>query len=110
MLLQWEASYLTLFPESVWRGVLERLLEFRRRDPEGWTYVREITTNAIEVTPDKQGRILIPAWLQAAASLKGKVILTGMIDRIEVWDPEKFKSAIEEPPKESDRFRHQIFG
>ncbi len=62
--------------------------------PAAWNYVREITANAVEVSPDKQGRILIPAWLQEAASLQGTVVLSGVIDRVEIWDPEEFERAI----------------
>ncbi len=110
ILVQWEKPYLTLFPEDVWKGVQERLLEFRRKEPAAWNYVREITANAVEVSPDKQGRILIPAWLQEAAFLQGTVVLSGVIDRVEIWDPERFQTAIEERAEESQRFRHQIFG
>jgi MraZ protein len=110
ILVQWEKPYLTLFPEDVWSGVQERLLEFRRKEPASWNYVREITANAVEVAPDKQGRILIPAWLQEAASLKGTVVLSGVIDRVEIWDPEEFQKAIQERAEDSQRFRHQICG
>ena len=110
ILVQWEKPYLTLFPEEVWAGVQDRLLEFRRKEPDAWNYVREITANAVEVSPDKQGRILIPSWLQEAASLQGTVVLSGVIDRIEIWDPEGFQRAIQERAEESQRFRHQIFG
>jgi MraZ protein len=110
ILVQWEKPYLTLFPEDVWTGVQERLLEFRRKDPGAWNYVREITANAVEVSPDKQGRILIPAWLQEAASLQGTVVLSGVIDRVEIWDPEEFQRAIQERAEDGSRFRHQIFG
>jgi MraZ protein len=110
ILLQWEKPYLTLFPEDVWAGVQERLLEYRRADSAAWSYIREITANAVEVSPDKQGRILIPAWLQEAASLKGTVVLSGVIDRIEIWDPKEFRKATQERAEDSQRFRHQIFG
>ncbi|NNM06331.1 MAG: cell division/cell wall cluster transcriptional repressor MraZ [Gemmatimonadetes bacterium] len=110
ILVQWEKPYLTLFPEDVWSEVQERLLEFRRKEPAAGNYVREITANAVEVSPDKQGRILIPGWLQKSAFLKGTVVLSGVIDRVEIWDPERFQTAIEERAKESQRFRHQIFG
>ncbi len=110
ILLQWEKPFLTLFPEEIWTGVQDRLLEYRRAESDSWNYVREITANAVEVSPDKQGRILIPAWLQSAASLQGTVVLSGVIDRIEIWDPEEFQRTIQDKAEDSQRFRHQIFG
>ncbi len=109
VLLQWEKPYLTLFPERVWSKVQERLLEFRRADSDAAHYVREITANAVEVLPDKQGRILIPAWLQEAASLKGPVLLNGALDRVEIWSPDEFRKTMEERAEASQSFRHRIF-
>jgi len=110
VLLQWEKPYLTLFPQNVWKGVQERLLEYRRGDPSAWNHVREITSNAVEVSPDKQGRILIPSWLQEAAGLEGTVLLSGNIDRVEIWDPGKYRTAVEDRAEDFQRFAHQIFG
>ncbi len=109
VLLQWEKPYLTLFPERVWSKVQERLLEFRRADSDAAHYVREITANAVEVLPDKQGRILIPAWLQEAASLEGPVLLNGALDRVEIWNPDAFRKSMEERAEASQSFRHRIF-
>ena len=110
ILLQWEKPYLTLFPESVWEAVQERLLEYRRKDSDSSTYVREITSKAVDVSPDKQGRILIPAWLQEAASLEGTVVMSGVIDRIEIWESAAFERAVTGRAEDSQNFRHQIFG
>ena len=110
ILLQWEKPYLTLFPENVWQDVQARLLEYRRGDRSAWNHVREITSNAVEVSPDKQGRILIPAWLQEAASLEGTVLLSGNIDRVEIWNPEKYRAAVQDRAEGFQSFAHQIFG
>ena len=110
ILLQWEKPNLTLFPENVWQEVQERLLDYRRKDPEAWAHVREITANAVEVSPDKQGRILIPAWLQEAAGLQGTVLLNGNIDRVEIWDPEEYRKSVQAKAEGFQRFAHQIFG
>lgn len=110
VLLQWEKPYLTLFPESAWEAVQERLVEFRRNDSSAWNHVRGITSNAVEVVPDKQGRILIPSWLQEAAALDGTVLLNGNLDRIEIWDPETYEEATRTPSDEFRKFAHQIFG
>jgi MraZ protein len=110
VLLQWERPYLTLFPESVWIEVQKRLLEYRRGDPMAGHHVREITSNAVEVSPDKQGRILIPSWLQEGAALEGAVLLNGNIDRIEIWNPEHYRKAVTGGTEDFRGFAHKIFG
>jgi len=90
VLLQWEKPYLTLFPRAVWEKKQEMLLELRRSDDAGQRYVRQLLSMAVEVTPDKNGRILVPAWLREAASLEGAVVVSGNIDRAEIWNPEAY--------------------
>lgn len=92
VLLQWEPSHLTLFPEDVWSGVCERLLELRRDRRDLADILRDVMSRATDVEPDKQGRILIPGWLQARAKLNGGILLIGAMDRIEIWNPEVFRS------------------
>ncbi len=111
VLLQWEPPYLTLFPAQVWQEVQQRLMDFRKSEPAAWHHVREIVSNAVEVSPDKQGRILIPAWLKEAAELEGVVMLNGNLDRVELWNPQVYRSTVQVPAGEGvSKFAHKIFG
>ncbi len=110
VLLQWEPQYLTLFPDKKWGEVQENLLDYRRRDPNAWNHVRMIIANAVEVSPDKQGRILVPAGLQAGAGLAGTVLLSGNLDRVELWDPDRYRSAVEAGAGDLGQFAHKLFG
>ena len=110
VLLQWEPQYLTLFPEKKWGEVQENLLDYRRRDPEAWNHVRMIIANAVEVSPDKQGRILVPAGLQAGAGLAGTVLLSGNIDRVELWNPATYRDAVQGQAGDLTQFSHRLFG
>ena len=110
VLLQWKAPALSLFPLAAWAQTQERLLQFRRNQPEAWSDVLAITASAVEVSPDKQGRILIPSRLASAAALKGTVLLVGNIDRVEIWDPAAFEGTLSGRSGDFDRFATQIFG
>lgn len=110
VLLQWEPRYLTLLPEEKWRQVQENLLEFRRSEPQAWNSVRMIIANAVEVSTDKQGRILVPAGLQEAAELSGTVLLLGNLDRVEMWDPEVYREVVQEKAGDMQQFAHRLFG
>ena len=54
------------------------------------TYVRTIVGSALPVETDKQGRILVPGNLREYAGLDKDVVLAGVIDKIEVWDKERW--------------------
>jgi MraZ protein len=110
VLLQWEEGYLTLFPQEKWQEVQGNLLEFRRANPEGWNQVRMIIANAVEVSPDKQGRILVPGGLQASAGLSGAVLLSGNLDRVELWDPATYGAKVQGQAGDLDKFSHRLFG
>jgi transcriptional regulator MraZ len=98
----WDDDHLTLMPQPVWTQLLDRLMELRRTDETMANAVRRLLARAAEVTPDKQGRILVPAPLQAAASLSGAVVVHGNIDRIELWNPDLFRASVEKVA-ETDR-------
>ncbi len=99
---------LYLYPLRTWAAVEERLAEFMRRQPEARGTVLSLTAAAAEVIPDKQGRILIPERLQRAASLDTEALIVGALEKIEIWNPELFKSATGEAKPEHERILRQI--
>ncbi|MEX0912027.1 MAG: hypothetical protein WD737_12540 [Gemmatimonadota bacterium] len=109
VVVQVHDSALTLYPEGTWREVEARLLELLRRQPESRPYVLGITANAVEAVPDKQGRILVPQRLMQAIGVTDAALLVGVIDRIEVWDPDRFGTAVSERKPEFDAYAAQVF-
>lgn len=101
---------LTLYPEPAWAEVEGRLRELLRLQPQARSYVLNVTANAVEVSPDRQGRILVPQRLQEAVGLHGPTLVVGAIDRIELWSPDRFQDAVSRQAHEFDRYTHQIFG
>ena len=110
VLLQYQAPALALFPREAWNPIRDRLAEYRRSHPGAAVHVRRITSFAVEVTPDKLGRILIPGWLRQVASLENEVVVVGSLDRIEIWDPGFFDSHLEDTTADASEFMHKIFG
>ena len=100
---------LTLYPEPAWAEVEGRLRELLRLQPKARPYVLSVTANAVEVAPDTQGRILVPQRLQDAVGLKGPTLVVGAIDRIELWDPERFEQSVSARTEDFTRYTHQIF-
>ena len=54
-------------------------------------YARILFAGADEGTPDKQGRISIPATLREYASLDRDVVVIGVMNRVEIWDPHRWQ-------------------
>ena len=110
VLVQVHPQSLTLYPSDTWTAVEERLLELLRRQPSARANVLAITANATEVAPDRQGRILVPQRLLASTGLDDAALLVGVIDRIEIWNPDRFDALVSERDEQFERFTAQIFG
>ena len=48
---------------------------------------RGVSSGSVEVSPDAQGRVMLPERLRAFARLEHEVVVCGAIDRIEIWNP-----------------------
>jgi len=110
VLIQVNAPALSLYPETEWVKVEERLSEMMRKQPEARPFLLKLLASAVEVAPDGQGRILIPAALREAGQLNGQVQMIGAIDRIEIWNPADFQQVTEQASGEFAAFMPQIFG
>lgn len=53
-------------------------------------YARHMLAGAMDVEFDSQGRVTLPEYLRQFAGLKKKVIVTGIYDRLEIWDEESW--------------------
>lgn len=51
---------------------------------------RIIGSASTQVTLDKAGRICVPEELAKAADIKGEVVLVGLLDRFEIWEPSRY--------------------
>ncbi len=81
---------LIIFPMSTWEKQEEVLAGLPMSDPKTRAFKRFIYANASECEIDKQGRVLIPAGLKAAAKLSKELVTIGSLDRVEVWAKEKY--------------------
>lgn len=63
-------------------------------------FMRFFVGGAVEVVPDKQGRILIPPSLRDYAKLVKDVVIIGMPNRFEIWDRDRWNVEVEQFEKE----------
>ena len=82
---------LFLFPEDEWRAQEARFRGLSFTKQEARRFNRFYFSGAVELTCDRQGRVLIPDYLKSFAGIKRDVILVGVSNRIEIWDKEEWK-------------------
>jgi len=61
-----------------------------REGQVGQAALRAFAADAAEVRPDSQGRISIPQRLRESAGLERDLVINGRLDRIEIWDVERW--------------------
>lgn len=79
---------LYLYPQGEWSEFVAKLQSLPSNQNTR-KIQRQFLSKAMEVTLDKQGRILVPALLRASAGLEKEVVFVGMMNRIEVWDKDR---------------------
>lgn len=80
---------LFVLPLSEWSRLEEKIRAMPISKARGLQ--RFFFSGAAEVQPDKQGRILIPQQLREHAKLNKEITLIGTLNRVEIWDSEKWK-------------------
>ena len=63
---------------------------------------------AMDVSLDKQGRIVLPDYLRNYAKLGKKVVITGLFDRLEIWDESEWQTYKERTEAESGEIAEQL--
>ena len=81
---------LFLYPDNEWKAFEEKLRALPLTNKNARTFTRFFVAGATNCELDKQGRILVPQTLREFAGLDKDVVLTGNLNRIEVWSKEKW--------------------
>jgi MraZ protein len=76
---------LFMFGEEEWRATEQKFkaMSFTKQDSRKFN--RLFFSGAVEMVPDKQGRILVPVYLKDGAGIKKDVVIIGISNRIEIW-------------------------
>ena len=79
-----------IFPWEERKAFEEKLRALPLTNKNARTFTRFFVAGATNCELDKQGRILVPQTLREFAGLEKDVVLTGNLNRIEVWSKEKW--------------------
>jgi MraZ protein len=77
---------LYVWPEAEFAGFTEQLAQAPVTSKAARDYMRVLCAGAHDQTPDKQGRVLVPAALREYAGLGRDLAVIGANTRVEIWD------------------------
>lgn len=81
---------LFLYPNDEWIKVEHSLRQLSPADPRHRYVTRTLLQYATESQLDGQFRIIIPKELLQFAKIENEVLILGMLERIEVWNPKVY--------------------
>ena len=90
---------LYLYPSDAWREFADKLQSLPST-LQNRKIQRQFLSKAMEVSLDKQGRILVPALHREMADLEKDVVFVGMMNRVELWDKARYNTEETEEDEE----------
>ena len=88
---------LSAYPREQWERMVGSWLDpLNPFSKEARQMHRYYYAGASEDTPDKQGRVTIPAALLQHAGLGKEVVVAGVGDRAEIWDRDTWRKQLKE--------------
>ncbi|MFH1426108.1 MAG: division/cell wall cluster transcriptional repressor MraZ [Candidatus Kerfeldbacteria bacterium] len=94
---------LFLYPKEEWEKLAEKLTKLPISQSKSRAFARLMLAGAMDVVPDRQGRVVLPKYLTDYAGIKKKVVVAGLYDRLEIWDDAawtKYKTETEDDSNE----------
>ncbi|MCA9401005.1 MAG: division/cell wall cluster transcriptional repressor MraZ [Candidatus Omnitrophica bacterium] len=84
-----------MFSEDEWRVQENKFRNMPFTKKESRSFNRMFFSGAVDITPDKQGRFIIPPYLKDYALIKRETVLIGVANRIEIWDRKSWEDFYE---------------
>lgn len=82
---------LFVYPMDEWEHIEEAFRKVPLTNKKARDFVRFFFAGAASCEVDKQGRILLPPSLRAYAGLEKEIVSAGVLNRVEIWDKEKWE-------------------
>ena len=79
---------------SEWDKYLEPIRNLNRKDSE--RIIRALTKEAVYVSPDAQGRVVLSAALVEKAGLEKNAVIIGCNDYVEIWSETAYNRMLDE--------------
>ena len=86
-----EGPCLRVLPPKKMADLMRDIDAMPNSDPNKVVLKRFIGSESVQVALDKAGRICLPDAMASAAGIKDEAMLVGLLDRFEIWNPERYE-------------------
>ncbi len=99
---------LFVFGLNEWEELVKKLTALPLAQANSRAFVRLVLAGASDVKLDGQGRILVPDYLRQYAGLSKQAVITGLYNRMEIWDEEGWQTYKQKTESASDEIAEKL--
>ena len=82
---------LVLYGIKEWRVLAQKLAALPISKQNSRAFARLMLAGAMDVSLDKQGRIMVPEYLRTYAKMSRNIVVAGLYNRLELWDEAQWR-------------------
>ncbi|MEJ7672188.1 MAG: division/cell wall cluster transcriptional repressor MraZ [Chitinophagaceae bacterium] len=86
---------LSLYPMKSWEPIFAEISDLNDFEPKVRQFRRYFLNGATQVVLDTANRLLIPKNLMEYAGLEKDIVLVSAVNKIEIWDKNKYQQFFE---------------
>jgi MraZ protein len=97
---RWLDACLAIHTRTGWEQLAAKVAGLPITDAGSRLFQRYVFAGAFEADLDRQGRVVVPAYLREWAGLGSEAVIVGSRDHAEIWSPARwddYRRALEDP-------------
>lgn len=101
---------LELYPMDEWNTMMQKINKLNRFVKKNNDFIRRFTAGVKVVEIDANGRLLIPKDLVVFAKVEKDVVLSSVVNIIEIWDKDLYENVIENATDDFADLAEEVMG
>ncbi|MDO8513126.1 MAG: division/cell wall cluster transcriptional repressor MraZ [bacterium] len=77
---------LFMYPKAEWEQIAGKIAGLPLTQSNARAFARLMLAGAMDVDIDKQGRVVLPAYLRQYAGISTQAVVAGLYNRVEIWN------------------------
>jgi MraZ protein len=99
---------LFVYPQDEWNVLEQSIRGLSSSDPKHRFFTRTLLQWATDSQLDGQSRITIPRELLQFATIENEVLIVGVLERIEVWNPKVYEDYMKAQAESYEDVAHAV--
>ncbi len=99
---------LFLYPKEQWKSLAAKIAALPLSQADTRAFARLMLAGAMEVAVDRSGRITVPEYLRTYANLQKRTVISGLYDRLEIWDEDAWQAYVTKTEANGDQIAERL--